>query len=292
MNTYPVNSISPILIPHTPDALLRYENFPSRLVTPRHVDIWLPPGYETSIGSQFPVLYMHDGQNLFLPGNSFGGEPWAVDQAIVKLMGEDKIPSVIVVGIWNLDMRRMQEYFPQKPATTSRWRIHLFRYPFLWFKRPHSDAYLRFLVSELKPFIDANYRTVPDRSHTFVMGSSMGGLISLYALTEYPQVFGGAGCLSTHWPAAGNLLVDYFSNVLPEPGAHRFYFDFGTEALDASYEPFQVRMDRVMSARGYTYGKDWTTHKFPGADHSERAWRERVHIPLEFLLNSARPPGL
>jgi predicted alpha/beta superfamily hydrolase len=112
----------------------------------------------------------------------------------------------------------------------------------------------------------------------------MGGLISLYALTEYPSVFGRAGCVSTHWPIGGSLLVDYFGNVLPRPGDHRIYFDYGTETIDADYEPYQLRMDALMQAAGYERGADWITQKFEGAEHSERAWRARVDVPLKFLL--------
>ena len=149
---------------------------------------------------------------------------------------------------------------------------------------PESDAYLRFMVAELKPFIDTAYRTQTDRAHTAVMGSSMGGLISLYALAEYPAIFGGAGCVSTHWPIGGSLLVDYFGSVLPRPGAHRIYFDYGTETADAAYEPYQLHMDALMQAAGYQRGIDWVTQKYTGAEHSERAWRARVDVPLRFLL--------
>jgi predicted alpha/beta superfamily hydrolase len=227
---------------------------------------------------------MHDGQNLFFPGYSFGGEPWNIDKAIVRLMDEGKISGAIVVGVSNLGSNRWSEYLPQKPVETPAGYEFAARFPDRLPKTSYADDYLRFLVSELKPFIDATYRTLHGQPHTFVMGSSMGGLISLYALTEYPQVFGGAGCLSTHWVAGENLIVDYFGGVLPKPGANRLYFDFGTETADAAYEPFQTRMDEHMRAAGYTFGKDWVTRKFPGAEHSERAWRERVHIPLEFLL--------
>jgi predicted alpha/beta superfamily hydrolase len=149
---------------------------------------------------------------------------------------------------------------------------------------PLSDRYLEFLVGELKPFVDEHYRTLPGRQHTFVMGSSMGGLISLYALCEYPGVFGGAGCLSTHWPAAGGATIDYLQRALPAPGAHRLYFDYGTETLDAEYEPYQQRADAILRAAGYCPGVDWLTRRVEGAEHSERSWRERVHIPLLFLL--------
>jgi predicted alpha/beta superfamily hydrolase len=116
----------------------------------------------------------------------------------------------------------------------------------------------------------------------------MGGLISLYAVCQYPQVFGGAGCVSTHWVAGENLMVDYFGAVLPNPIDHRLYFDYGTETADAAYEPFQLRMDQHLAARGYEREKNWITRKFDGAEHSERAWRARVHLPLEFLLKEAR----
>jgi hypothetical protein len=97
-------------------------------------------------------------------------------------------------------------------------------------------------------------------------------------------VFQGAGCLSTHWPAGEDILIAYLRKVLPRPGKHKIYFDYGTETLDASYEMYQKQADQVMRAAGYKEGQDWVTYKFAGAEHSERAWRERVHIPLAFLL--------
>jgi len=118
------------------------------------------------------------------------------------------------------------------------------------------------------------------------MGSSMGGLISAYALCEYPDVFGRAGCVSTHWPAGDGCVVDYLGQHLPRPGTHRLYFDYGTATLDATYEPFQQRADAVLKAAGYTAGRDWITRKFPGAEHSEKSWRERVDQPLSFLLGN------
>jgi len=117
-----------------------------------------------------------------------------------------------------------------------------------------------------------------------VMGSSMGGLISLYAVSEYPHVFGGAGCVSTHWPAGGDLLVDAMASTLPPASTHKLYFDFGTETLDSEYEPFQQRMDSHLRQAGYVENKNWLTLKFDGAEHSEKSWRERVEIPLAFLL--------
>jgi enterochelin esterase-like enzyme len=118
----------------------------------------------------------------------------------------------------------------------------------------------------------------------------MGGLISAYALVEYPDVFGAAGCLSTHWPAGEGCVVDYLASHLPAPGTHKLYFDFGTQGLDAAYEPRQRRMDAALQAAGYSEGRNWITRKFPGTDHSEKSWRDRVEIPLQFLLGSDPAP--
>ena len=151
-----------------------------------------------------------------------------------------------------------------------------------------SDGYLRFIVEELKPYIDATYRTLAEPADTFMMGSSAGALISLYALAEYPGVFGGAGGVSTHWPIGDGIMIDYLAPRLPKLHGHRFYFDFGTATLDSNYEPYQRRVDALMRRAGYVAGVDWITRKYEGAEHSERAWRSRVEVPLEFLLG---PPG-
>jgi alpha-amylase len=262
---------------------VRHADFPSRQVAARHIDVWLPPGYDASSG-RYPVVYMHDGQNLFDPATSYGGIPWSVDQALLRLIARGEARPAIIVGVWNSGTTRFQEYMPQAASSAP-----ISAYSGLPRVSPgelRSDAYLRFLVEELKPFIDRTYRTRPEPGHTFVMGSSMGGLISAYAVCEYPQVFGGAGCVSTHWPAGDGVVVDYLARKLPSPGTHRFYFDFGTETVDALYEPYQRRVDEVMRAAGYVPGPLWETRKFPGTEHNERAWKERVDIPLRFLLGT------
>jgi len=255
----------------------------SQNVPARRVDVWLPPGYDGNTAQRYPVIYMHDGQNVFDPLISFGGNSWEVDQAMVRLIRAGHAPAAIIVGIWNIGAGRFNEYMPQK-AVSGDVVAHYASGP----KRPasllRSDAYLKFLVEELKPLIDRSYRTRSDPAHTLVMGSSMGGLISAYALVEYPRVFGLAACISTHWPAGEGAVIDYLAQHLPKSGTHKIYFDFGTETLDSQYEPHQQRMDAVMRAAGYAEGKDWITRKFPGAEHSERSWRARVETPLQFLL--------
>lgn len=263
--------------------LKRHERFNSKYVDPRNVDVWLPPGYQLNKSKRFPVVYMHDGQNLFDPKLSFIKVDWGVDETMTRLIDEGKIRAAIVVGVWNTP-KRFAEYMPQKPVVNSSVRP-LKDISALRRDQIVSDNYLKFLVTELKPFIDSMYRTRADRKNTFIMGSSAGALISAYAMSEYPNIFGGAGGISTHWPVGDGIVIDYLKNHLPDPGTHKFYFDFGTETLDAGYEPYQRKMDEVMRKAGYKEGSNWITRKFPGAEHSERAWRKRVDVPLTFFLH-------
>ncbi|MBL8046500.1 MAG: alpha/beta hydrolase [Anaerolineales bacterium] len=263
------------------DVITRYTDFASRHVAARHMDVWPPPDYQMR-DAHFPVLYMHDGQNLFERHAGFGGEHWGVREAITRLATEGRIRAPIVVGVWNQAEIRRAEYMPEKAYANGQ--VAQVFHQWAGSEVPRSNAYLKFLVEDVKPLIDATYCTLPAQTDTFIMGSSMGGLISLYALEEYPHIFGGAACLSTHWPAGEDGLVDYLGAHLPQAGAHKLYFDFGTTTLDWNYEPFQRRMDEYVRAAGYRFGADWLTRKFEGAEHNEAAWRARVHIPLEFLL--------
>ncbi len=259
-----------------------HRSFPSQLVDARNVEVWLPPGYGARPAERYPVLYMHDGQNVFDPATSFGGVDWGVDETMTKLIRANTVRPAIIVAVWNTG-KRYQEYMPQQAlAGTTSHATGGGRT--LASSEIISDTYLRFLVTELKPFIDRTYRTKPGRADTFTMGASMGGLISAYAMTEYPGVFGGAGCISTHWPAADGAVVEYLRRAAPDPMTHRFYFDHGTGTLDAMYPPWQARVDTVMRAAGYRSGKSFVSRVFEGAEHNERAWRERVEIPLTFLL--------
>lgn len=274
-----------------------YENFKSNYVTSRNVDVWLPEGY--SVNKKYAVLYMHDGQMLFDSTTTWNKQEWGVDEIVSKLNADKKIKECIVVGVFNGGSTRHADYFPQKPyeslnqiqrdtITAQLQKMGRTKEVF----KPMSDNYLKFLVTELKPFIDKNYSTKKDAKNTFVAGSSMGGLISMYAICEYPNVFGGAACLSTHWPGIFSMqnnpipdaFVSYLKTNLPNPKKHKLYFDYGTATLDALYEPAQLKVDAVMNEKGWT-SKNWMTRKFEGADHSEKSWRKRLNIPLEFLLS-------
>lgn len=257
--------------------------FPSRFVTARHVEVWLPPDYERDASARYPVLYAHDGQNMFNPATSYAAVDWAADETMTRLIAERRVRSAIIVAIWNTSAR-FAEYMPAGAVVdTGAIATGVPGVPAIEGPLRSAD-YLRFLVEELKPFIDTAYRTRTGRDDTFILGSSMGGLISLSALLEYPRVFGGAACVSTHWPAAHGAVVEYLRGKLPPPGNHRLYFDHGTATLDSAYAPYQERVDAIVRDAGYLEGRNWITRVFPGAEHSERAWRVRLEEPLVFLL--------
>lgn len=282
--------------------VVHWADFPAQAITARPISVWLPTSYDGQTPHQ--VLYMHDGQMLYDSTITWNGQEWGVDEVMQRLIDSGEIEPTIVVGVWNGGPTRHIDYFPQSPWETlpEAFRDSLLRVgkrsngQAIFAGEVRSDAYLRYLVTEVKPYIDSAFVTLPDAAHTFVAGSSMGGLISMYALCEYPEVFGGAACLSTHWPGifevAGNPIPEafraYLAAHLPDPATHRLYFDYGTATLDALYPPLQTQVDTIVAQRGYTAAQ-WQTLRFEGADHSENAWRARLDQPLRFLLapNSA-----
>jgi predicted alpha/beta superfamily hydrolase len=262
----------------------RIDPFESKHVIPRRVDIWTPPTYVEDQKQRYKVLYMHDGENVFDSASSkWSHIDWGIDETITRLMLEGKIQPTMVVAMWSTDIRAA-EYMPQKlPDSLSLKGLNRM------IQRLNkteicSDNYLRFIVDEIKPFVDSHYRTLPGMQDTVIMGASMGGLISMYAMCEYPQVFCGAGCVSTHFPIGRGIALKYLQSHLPDPKAHKFYFDFGTKTVDKNYEKYQIKADRILMEGGYVQPGNWITRKFEGHKHSEIDWRKRVHIPLEFLL--------
>lgn len=279
---------SPAMPALTCGKLVRWEKFSSKYVDARNIDIWLPEEYDTK--KHYPVLYMHDGQMLFDSNATWNHQSWELDGVLCRLMAEKKIRECIVVGVWNNGEKRSAEYIPQKAIdyldeNGKKIMLTKTNIPAL------ADNYLKFLVSELKPKVDQEFSTLKDQKNTFIAGSSMGGLSSLYAICEYPNVFGGAACLSTHWTGIytneNNPIPDairkYMEDHLPSPKNHRIYFDHGTATLDSLYGKWQVKVDELMRKKGFD-SKHWNSQVFPGAPHTEKAWQERVHIPLIFLL--------
>lgn len=274
----------------------RIANFSSEYVTPRNIDVWLPVGYSDE--NRYSVLYMHDGQMLYDPDISWNKQAWNIDDVATELFKTNKVKNFIVVGIWNGGQTRHSDYFPEKPfnqmskvekdtVVAQLQRVGRTKDIF----KPQSDNYLKFIVNELKPFIDKKYLVYADKEHTFIAGSSMGGLISIYAICEYPDIFCGAACLSTHWIGTftkdnnpvPDAMIGYLSRNLPKPESHKIYFDCGDQTLDAMYPSVQRKVDSVMVSKGYSQ-ENWQTRYFPGEDHSEKSWSKRLNIPLEFLF--------
>jgi len=269
--------------------LVHFSNVASKYVQVRNVDVWLPENYNPQ--KKYAVLYMHDGQSLLDTVNSFNHSEWKVDETLSKLMNEGSILPCIVVGIWNTGMTRHAEYFPQM-ALENLTETEKEEFMPMLEGGPKADNYLKFIVQELKPKIDSSFSTLSDRAHTFIAGSSMGGLISLYAICQYPSVFGGAACLSTHWIGSHKgtdnpvpfAIIRYVENHLPSAKNHKIYFDYGSVSLDSMYKPYQLKVDEIMVKHGYT-SRNWMTKEFVGESHTEEAWSKRFYIPATFLLH-------
>lgn len=274
----------------------RIETFPSKYITPRTVDIWLPENYNSS--KKYSVLYMHDGQMLFDASTTWNKQEWMVDEVATKLMSEGKTVDFIVVAIWNISQIRHTDLYPKKPfelLSKEEKEIVLKEAKKSQFAfdetKMNSDNYLKFIIKELKPYVDKEYSIYTDAQHTAIMGSSMGGLISMYAICEYPKVFGSAACLSTHWVGFRDFeknpipetFFSYMKKKLPNPKNHKIYFDYGTETLDESYIKYEYRVDEVLHSKGYTT-ENYKNLKFEGENHSEASWQKRIDIPFQFLF--------
>ena len=261
---------------------------------PRNVDIWVPQAYLDDPELRVPVLYMHDGQNLFFPEESYTGNTWEVAREIENQIQKGSIPPCMVVGIWNTK-DRWAEYVPEQPFSTFPQDVQ---------DRmtaaegaPKSDRYLDWLVNDLKPVIDKEFRTLTDPANTFIMGSSMGGLISLYAFVRYPQIFGGAAALSPHWPIQGSTpdpeateaMIKFLTDNMPSLEGKHLYLDHGDQGLDAEYQVWQTTFARFMGMRGFINGKDFISLKFPGDNHNEKDWARRFYQPLVYLFPPESP---
>jgi len=255
----------------------------------RKVDVWLPKNVEKN--TRLAVIYAHDGQNLFDPSSAYGGQSWLLHQAAQRLIDSGKIKPVMIVGIWN-SPQRFSEYLPA-PAVATLSPALLEQLSKERGSKPQSDAYLAWLSLELKPYLDGLFPTLGEPENTMIMGSSMGGLISSYALAKYPFIFGGAACLSTHWPislstndtAFSGPYRRYLSKNLPRSGSHKLWMDYGTATLDAWYEPHQLAFNKaLLKQNGWRLHQNFMSKKYADAPHNEVAWRARSGEVLRFLL--------
>ncbi len=230
-------------------------------IAERDVVVWLPPGYEDDPKRHYPVLYMHDGQNVFDPATSSYGVDWQVDETCTRLIKSRDMEPLIVVGIYNSPDRAL-DYSPG----------------------PKGSAYMAYLVKKLKPFIDKMYRTRPEREHTFTGGASMGGLISFMLVWEYPEVFSGAICMS---PAFQYKTFDFVAPVRAYSGdlkPVRIYLDNGGVGLEKQLQPGLTEMYQALQKQGYRPGEDLLWVYAPGAEHFESAWAARMPVALKWLI--------
>jgi predicted alpha/beta superfamily hydrolase len=232
-------------------------NFSSiNLNNKRDIIVWLPPSYNDDMGKRYPVLYMHDGQNIMNPKTSFKGTDWRVDETLTKLIEEDKIEEVIVVGIYSTP-DRLEEYSDSEKG----------------------EKYIKFVIDELKTFIDLRYRTLRDRKNTAVMGSSMGGLVSFLMVWNHPDVFCKAGCLSSSFHYNSDRAIEMVKKHSGKKKRIKVYIDHGEDGLLKGQKMFSE-----LTAKGYTDGKDLDYYYAPGAGDDENAWAERLERPLLFLF--------
>ncbi len=231
----------------------------------RDVIVWLPPSYAKG-QQRYPVLYMHDGRNLFDAATAFGGTEWGVDEVMADGLAAGKWSETIVVGIDNT-VDRMSEYTP---------------FPDPKHKGGNGDNYLRFVVEELKPMIDREFHTISDRSHTIIGGSSLGGLISLHAVTAYPEVFGGVIAMSPSVWWGGGAIIERLIAAGIESYTGHIWVDMGTREGAEAIE-FSRKLASELAARAPAF-KGLRYREFIGATHSEKSWRQRLHLPLQYIL--------
>jgi enterochelin esterase-like enzyme len=226
---------------------------------------------------------MSDGQNLFDPRIANTGVDWGVDESMVRLVQRGVIRPAIVVGVWSTSNRGL-EYSPWHDAS----------------------RHARFLIEELMPRINREFRTLTGPANTAVAGSSMGGLLSFYLVTRHPDRFGACGCVSTHFPLSESIVAQFsgsspaakpdttpyilrdIASGLRVPRGARYWFDYGTEGLDAGYGPTHRVVREWLLRQGLAEGRDFAVRRYEGATHNEAAWRARLDDVLTFLLGRDR----
>lgn len=253
--------------------LKRYELFPSKHVASRDILVWLPPGYDRDTTRRYPVVYFHDGQNVFDGATSFiPGQEWRADEAADGLIRAHRIPPVILVGIPNTSAR-VDEYTWEYGGPRGGGK---------------SPEYLRFMTEELLPWVNSHYRTLTGREHTAIVGSSLGGLVSLDGAMAYPDVFGLVGCVSPAVWWADTAIVTRARAMKRTP--IRTWVDIGTAESTTPSTGVRVWLDNArqlrdaLVTRGLREGEDLHYEEVEGAAHNEAAWAARISRILEYLL--------
>jgi Predicted hydrolase of the alpha/beta superfamily len=248
----------------------------------REITIYLPPDYQDRDTTRFPVLYMHDGQNLFEPQRAFiPGQHWRLAEAADQVIAERTARPMIIVGIDNTGVSRIDEYTPTADSARGG--------------GGKADAYGRMLVEELKPIVDAQYRTLPDATNTALAGSSLGGLATLHLGLKRPEIFSALAVMSPSlWWDNRAIMADVErSNALNAPHRPRIWLDMGGREGVEGLANARALRDRML-ANGWRNGDNFRYYEDRRADHSERSWARRVPSVLEFLFPSeelSKPNG-
>jgi predicted alpha/beta superfamily hydrolase len=267
---------NPVVIPRA-GAIRTHAAFPSRFVAPRDVHVYLPPGYESERERSYPVLYMQDGQNVFDPASV--GKEWQLDETADELIEAGRIEPLIVVAVANTKERR-DEYTPtyveleMADGTVSR-------------GGGKANLYGRFLIEELKPFVDRSYRTRVDAASTAIGGSSLGGLVSLWLALEHPEVFGGALAVSPTVWWDNNVIV---TKIAAMPGVLLLciWVDIGALEGDRAVSGAR-RLRDALVRKGWKLGSDLHYFEQPDGEHDEISWGSRVEGMLTFLDQRPKP---
>lgn len=261
---------------HVPGGTLRvHHRFHSRaLRNSRDLTVWLPPGYGRVRHRRHPVVYFHDGQNIFDPTTAFLGNAWHAGETAARLIRRRRIVPPIMVGIANTGHRRVHEYAPT-PAEVKSWDDDtMIKVEGL------GRHYARFVVNEVMPFIESRYLALTGPRHTAMVGSSLGGLNALYHVLWHPRVFGAVAALSPSLWWDDRVLFRDFARLARKPDV-RLWLDMGT--AEPGWEAAALFRDTLVG-RGWTQGGDLHFAEIKGAEHSEKAWAARIGDVLEFLV--------
>lgn len=284
-------ALIPILL-HAQPGKMDTLHLSGRLSGEERIFVWIPSHGLDSIRN---VLYMHDGQNLFDPSTTWNSTAWMVRESLDSLINNRHIPPTLLVALPNTPFRH-SEYTPGQPF---RSLPHDLQQDYLSAKRPdgtpyyrsevQADEYLKFLTTQVMPEIQRRYFQNPQSVRSFISGSSMGGLISWYAVLMYPDKFSGAACFSTHWPLiheipspAGENYISFFHQKISIARNKKWYFDYGGRGIDTLYHPYQQAVDRLMEAN-FTR-QNFKSLYFPDHNHSEIYWKQRFPAAIDYLV--------